>query len=343
MANILEIEELGEPIQKSLARLLQSGHINFLIGSGASYPAIAPAGNVEKEIAKLFDSGDDEGAAQAMGGFIKELQAPMNLLINEEDTDELGVTLGAYDKLLGVIERILSERRTDLLPKQATIFTTNYDLFIEKASIAHPGIKLNDGFSRVPSLNNRMEFSSQNFFNRTYNSGNLYEYKVEIPAINLLKLHGSLSWQRDRDDFIYHVSAIAPFDDGAEVGEIEEYLEQYAIVLPESSKFRTTTLERTYYELLRIFANQLDRENTLLVSFGFSFGDEHLFDIVRRALKNPTLKLMAFAFNDADVDHFENIFGPFNNVDVIAPPTGETIDFEMFNKTLSAFIPSGAS
>ncbi len=49
-------------------------------------------------------------------------------------------------------------------------------------------------------------------------------------------------------------------------------------------------MDSTYYELLRIYNNELDREGTLLVSFGFSFGDKHILDITRRALKNPTLR-----------------------------------------------------
>ena len=59
-------------------------------------------------------------------------------------------------------------------------------------------------------------------------------------------------------------------------------------------------MDSTYYELLRIYNNELDREGTLLVSFGFSFGDSHILGITKRALKNPTLKLVAFAFNDTD-------------------------------------------
>ena len=53
MANLLKIDESEDIKKSSLARLFQSGHINFLIGSGASLPAIITARN--KDIEKLFD------------------------------------------------------------------------------------------------------------------------------------------------------------------------------------------------------------------------------------------------------------------------------------------------
>ena len=54
---------------------------------------------------------------------------------------------------------------------------------------------------------------------------------------------------------------------------MKAFVDAYAVVLPQTKKFHTTLMDSTYYELLRIYANELDREGTLLVSFGFSFGD----------------------------------------------------------------------
>src|SRR5215510_9786154 len=98
-------------------------------------------------------------------------------------------------------------------------------------------------------------------------------------------------------------------------------------------------MERNYYELLRIYAYELDRLNALLVTFGFSFGDEHIFDITKRGLKNPTLKLVAFAFNEADRDSFAAKFDGHNNVDIVAAPPGEQIEFQRFNSIIRGFLP----
>ena len=41
------------------------------------------------------------------------------------------------------------------------------------------------------------------------------------------------------------------------------------VVNPVKKKFEETVLEQSYYDLLRIFANELDRNNALLLVFGF--------------------------------------------------------------------------
>jgi len=339
MARTIRLDDTNE-LGKLLSRSFQSGHINFLIGSGASFPAIAPAGAVEKQIADLIALGDESEASQRMYEFLLSVQTPSNKLIADVDDPNNTATLQAYTEYLRTVEILLSERRTTLLPKQATIFTTNYDLFIEKASTQFPAMTLNDGFTRGPRLDGRMQYSSRNFFNKTYNIGNLYNYRVEIPCINLIKLHGSLSWRRDDADFLFDVAVRDPLDPLlAGEDEVKQFIESYAVVLPHAAKFEATLMERTYYDLLRIFANELDRENTLLVAFGFSFADEHIRDIVSRGLRNPTLRLMTFAHSDDDITRFSNIFEGNANVDIIAPKAGELIDFVAFNTALRGTLP----
>lgn len=342
MAHILNIEELDKDRHKALARSFQSGNVNFLIGSGASAPAIPVAGQIEQEIADLIEAGDEDNARLRMYNFLAGTQKPTNALITGDQHADNEETLAHYMTFLGIIQTILSERRTTLLPKQATIFTSNYDLFIEKASISYPALKLNDGFTRAPSLDNRMEYSSRNFFNTIYNTGNLYNYKVEIPCINLIKLHGSMSWRKDGDEIVFSVAVKELLPEEKTPGQIQGFNDGYAVVLPQTTKFRTTLMDSTYYELLRIYSNELDRENSLLVSFGFSFGDEHIREITRRALKNPTLRLIAFAYSDADRESFERIFGGHNNVEIVAPSEGAYINFTTFNDALRRFLPKAS-
>jgi hypothetical protein len=72
------------------------------------------------------------------------------------------------------------------------------------------------------------------------------------------------------------------------------------IVNPEKTKFASTVLNKTYYELIRRFANELEKENSVLLVHGFSFRDEHLRDLVLRAsATNPTLQVIVFCFDRA--------------------------------------------
>jgi len=138
MAHILYLDEVGQNILKLLARSFQSGHVNFLIGSGASLPAIPSAGAIEQEIAHLFATRKDDIASSTMHEFLAGIQGPMNKLIKDEDDGSNAETLNHYKDYLGIIETILSERQTNLLPKKATIFTTNYDFLSRKHPAATP-------------------------------------------------------------------------------------------------------------------------------------------------------------------------------------------------------------
>lgn len=116
------------------------------------------------------------------------------MLRNTPDEKHANV-LKHYKSFLELVSKILFERKNNIIPKQATIFSSNYDLFIEKASeLFLSSLKLNDGFIRNPSLDGRYKFSTVDYFTSTYNNGNLYNYQVQIPSVNLIKLHGSLSW-----------------------------------------------------------------------------------------------------------------------------------------------------
>jgi len=340
LARILTYEGEAQPeIRKRLARSFQSGHINLLLGSGASMPSVPAAGAIEAEIAALALAGEGAQAQARMYEFLASVREPTNRLIANTPDQNDAVAIASYTDYLRTIETILTERRTTLLPKQATVFTTNYDLLVERASLNCLTLRLNDGFSRVPSLNNRMEYSPRNFFTTTFNTGNLYAYKVEIPSVNLIKLHGSLSWRRDHEAIVFEVQERQLLPADRTEGQIAEFLNAHSVVLPQLGKFQTTVLDRTYYELLRIYANELDRENTLLVAFGFSFSDEHVLDITKRALQNPTLRLVIFAFNAGARDLFAQRFAEDANVDVVALPANEEMSFETFNAILRGSLP----
>ena len=339
MARPLDLASQAEDVSKMLARSFQSGHINFLIGSGASFPAIPSAGNVEKEIAALFEAGDEAAAYLTLYDFLLTIQLPTNKLIAGATDTNNDLTLSYYTEFLGTVELILGERRTSLLPKQATVFTTNYDLFFEKASLSYSAMRVNDGFVRVPSLTGRSDYSSRTFFTTTSSAANLYNYKVDVPCINLLKIHGSLSWRKDGDDIVFAVESVAPLPPTRTHVDTKLFVDKYAVVLPETRKFHTTLMDNPYYELLRLYANELDREGVVLIAFGFSFGDKHILDITKRGLKNPTMRLVIFAFEEKDRDLFLQTFEEYNNVDVISPGTHVRTDFPRFNETLRSVLP----
>ncbi|MFM7389803.1 MAG: hypothetical protein ACKO34_04160 [Vampirovibrionales bacterium] len=176
-----------EELIANLRKLIQSGHLNFLIGSGASSDAIKLMGNIENELKALYDEGKTEEAETKETEFTNQiLKSKMELLKTELDSKYQGV-LDCYQQFIRLIQVLLHARKTSLLSKQATIFTTNYDLFFEKASAPLGNIILNDGFDRTPSLSNEFVFDVSHFFKKTLFTGTVYGYQSEVPSVNLIE------------------------------------------------------------------------------------------------------------------------------------------------------------
>lgn len=326
-----------DALRETLLRAIQSAHLNFLFGAGASSPGVPTAGDVETEITKHFEAGEDEKAEKKAAGFLKQIAQPMKALMTGSGSGSVAQTLEQYARFIQTIDKLLSERKTSLLPKQASVFTTNYDLFLERASEDCPSIILNDGFNRIPRLTGRPIFASEKLFDATMHTGNLYDYRAELASLNLIKLHGSLSWKKTDNDIVFDVvdvAALANLSNSDEKAR-KAILSSSAIVLPTHRKHQQTIIERTYYDLLRIFANVMDREGTLLIAFGFSFRDEHIFEIVKRALRNPTLLLIICCYSLDDVAAQNKHFASYNNVLLLVPGATGDLNFARLNELLS--------
>ena len=250
---------------------------------------------------------------------------------NKADKKDYDAVLKNYKDFLQSVNTVLLHRYVPIYNKQINLFTTNIDLFFER-SLEGTKVEFNDGFAG--RLNPRLDLSNfQKSYNKTSLH---YQNTSEIPVFNLLKLHGSINWKKEGEQIIlsdfdeYKAVSLAlaklgsePFieitkesklatlitnarkkiDEGLDQEELEQALvdffnayDQLQIVNPTKEKFKTTLLNNYYYELLRLFANEMEKENTLLFALGFSFADEHVREITIRALNsNPTLQLYAVA------------------------------------------------
>lgn len=84
--------------------------------------------------------------------------------------------------------------------------------------------------------------------------------------------------------------------------------------------------------MLRLYANELEKENSILYIMGFSMADEHIRDITFRAIKsNPTLKVFICSFTEKASDIIANLksdnidLKDFHNVELLNPFDGFTI------------------
>lgn len=176
------------------------------------------------------------------------------------------------------------------------IFTTNYDRLIE-AGAELAGLHLLDRF-----LGNLMPIfrSSRLDLDMHYNPPGIRGEPRYLEGVTrFTKLHGSVDWvQTDKD--IRRIGL--PF--GAE--NIDPYLQAPGLanasthklmIYPNAAKDRETS-DYPYVELFRDLAAAICRPNSTLVTYGYSFGDEHINRVIRDMLIIPSTHLVIISYND---------------------------------------------
>jgi hypothetical protein len=104
--------------------------------------------------------------------------------------------------------------------------------------------------------------------------------------------------------------------------ELFEEYDKLTIVNPTKQKFVESVIELHFYELMRMYSNSLEKENSILFVMGFSFADEHIAKITLRAAKtNPTLLVIVFAFDESQEAKYLEILKPVpnNNIFILTP------------------------
>lgn len=107
-------------------------------------------------------------------------------------------------------------------------------------------------------------------------------------------------------DTVVHADIIEAAKSVTSGVDIQPFMTEYeklAVVNPTKEKFQTTVLNENYYDLFRIFANEMEKENSVLFVIGFSFRDEHIRKLVVRAARtNPTLQVYVFCHTNKQLE-----------------------------------------
>ncbi len=323
---------MKENIRK-LKEIIQSANINFLIGAGASLPFLLLLGDIEKQIEDA--KGDEDKVLKQLKRYFNDIMKPCKHILDNgasvPSKSKFDITYKGYHHLFDVLNKILIRRKSTLLSKQVNIFTTNIDIFMEKV-LEDMNIEYNDGFN-----GNVMQiFQTSNFYKLIHKISSHFGNISEIPTFNIIKLHGSLSWEIDsiKEKIIYsRLSMIDELDSlSSNEAEFKMKYDELQIVNPSKDKFRQTVMGVTHYELLRMYSGELEKENSVLFVLGFSMEDEHIREITLRvANSNPTLKIYIFCYsNGITKTNCEKWFGKmkYKNVEILTPPNGKNYDIE---------------
>ena len=206
-----------------------------------------------------------------------------------------------HAKFLKVVSKLIKAE------KKLNIVTTNYDTLLEDAAENREWTVL-DGFS----------FSQTPRFDATMFDWNLVKdipnvktrekiYKKNV--VNLLKIHGSLTWVRSESE-------------GHIIRQNKELIQsQHKIpimVFPSSDKY-AKSYQEPYFELFSKFQELLKRPNTLLITAGFSFSDKHIAQMVTSAIQtNDGLATLITDYNiDSSNENWkilENLMAEFYSI-----------------------------
>ncbi len=160
----------------------------------------------------------------------------------------------------------LSERR-----RAVRLFTTNYDTLLEDA-LALGGFSYWDGFSggAVAYRNHRYGDEEPNLRDRAH----------------VIKLHGSIDWHLGEDDRVWRVRD----------GDLYPKKTSRVLIYPQSTKYLATQRD-PFAAQFDLFRRALSaREENVLVTCGYSFGDEHINQEIELALQRPENKTTVLAF-----------------------------------------------
>ena len=160
----------------------------------------------------------------------------------------------------------VAERR-----RAVRLFTINYDTLLEDA-LALGGFSYWDGFSGGAVA---------------YRS---YRYGDEEPNLHVrahvIKLHGSIDWHLGEDGRVWRVRD----------GDLYPKKISRVLIYPQSTKYLATQRD-PFAAQFDLFRKSLgEREENILVTCGYSFGDEHINQEIELALQRPENKTTVLAF-----------------------------------------------
>lgn len=193
------------------------------------------------------------------------------------------VTQGAFATAGDTTVRDLYERfykklvlRDRSLPRP-WVFTTNYDHFSELA-MDRLGIPYANGFSGV--VERRFNPASFRYALAEQLDVASRKWTAVDAFVYLCKLHGSVTWTED-DHGLFPIREVWP------------PASSNMLIYPTPAK-QNSSLGSPYADLFREFQSRIVREQSVLITAGYAFGDEHLNNIIYQALTIPTFRLVIF-------------------------------------------------
>ncbi|HEX5370482.1 MAG TPA: SIR2 family protein [Dehalococcoidia bacterium] len=217
--------------------------------------------------------------------FLKSLLATERGIAGGGGTDKIRDAKNALQSfLLSFASRAASRERLH-------IFTTNYDRLIEHGCDL-AGLRAIDRF--VGALNPMFRASRVEVDVHYNPPGIRGEPRFLEGVIRLTKLHGSLDWLFNATDRRIYRRGI-PFGAPDDHSDVPTEPVDTVMIYPNPAKDVETT-QYPYAELFRDFAASVCRPNSVVVTYGYGFGDDHVNRVLRDMLTIPSTHLVIISY-----------------------------------------------
>ena len=322
-----EQEQAIGTIKKKIEGFFDMKNVYFLFGSGTSTDAIPKMSILAKDVEDYLKEHSDEKLQKFYGRIAKKkgnnLEEILGVLYSKRSyLDGIELTTDAskqnlvrckdlidtietffFDKLnVGSdnpsFEKVMNTYKT-FYKKMALrnkdhsricVFTTNNDLFNERA-LDSQNIHYINGFS-----GGLERFFNPALFNYTMSKRmdtSIDKFEPIENMIYLYKIHGSINWIEEtehRSNTYFKIRELP-----------EPRREENTVLIYPTPLKQNKSLGSPYMDLFREFQHKLLEPNSVLFVIGYSFSDEHVNDIIYRALAtNSTMNLVVFGNLKAD-------------------------------------------
>jgi len=186
------------------------------------------------------------------------------------------------------------------------IFTPNYDLLVER-SLEDNEIPYFDGFVGAYE-----PFFSQETIDAEVTSRDLTRNWIRV-----WKMHGSLSWFWKNDASNRPLRVVR----SGKVSDIDEVKDEL-VIYPSREKYNASRKQPfiAYFDRFRSFLNGGE---LLFIVSGYSFSDDHINDVIFRALRqNLRLSMIVFMYSDVEIESLVKLSAPYLNLVAFGPNKG---------------------
>lgn len=224
----------------------------------------------------------------------KEINTKLSLFIrNVIKTESEFLNSTKFNEVLGILKSFLISFSSRTATRERTnIFTTNYDRFIE-IGLDSAGILTIDRFiGKIKPIFRTTKLELDYHYNPPGIRG---EPRYVEGVIRFTKLHGSIDWKFESNT----ISKI-PLEFGVKEDTplIPENPKDFSVIYPNSSK-GIDTAYFPYSELFRDFSSAVCRPNSVIITYGYGFGDSHINRVIGDMLTLPSTHLVIISYDTA--------------------------------------------